>query len=63
MGEDKQIFLFFQLPVVFPAWNILVINWCKADKKKKMFFLHLQKRLQLSKASSLLKKLQFQVSS
>lgn len=35
MGEDKHIFLFFQLPVVFPTWNILVIKWCKADKIKR----------------------------
>lgn len=50
MGEDKQIFLFFQLPVLFPTWNIPVIKWCKADKieRRKCSFLHLQKRLQLS---------------
>lgn len=34
MGKDKQIFLFFQLSVVFSTWNILVIKWCKADKTK-----------------------------
>lgn len=35
MEEGKQIFLFFQLLVVFTTCNILVITWWKKDKIKR----------------------------